>query len=222
MILLALSTSGRAASAALLKDGVPLAEATRDAGLTHSETILPLTCELLEAHGLAPSDIDVFAADVGPGSFTGVRIGVCAINAMAAAFASPVVAVSSLIALKEGLSPGSGPACALIDARNGNAYAAAFDGNACTLQPSAVTIAELLPTLPPRTVFVGDGAAAYEAQIATLVPDARFAPPERNLLTALPVAQAAWKRFCGGETVSEAIPLYLRPTQAERLYKGKK
>ena len=87
MILLALSTSGRAASAALLEDGVPLAEATRDAGLTHSETILPLTCELLEAHGLAPSDIDVFAADVGPGSFTGVRIGVCAINAMAAAFA---------------------------------------------------------------------------------------------------------------------------------------
>ena len=63
-------------------------------------------------------------------------------------------AVSSLIALKEGLPSGSGPACALIDARNGNAYAAAFDGNACTMEPSAVTVAELLPTLPPRTVFV--------------------------------------------------------------------
>ena len=101
MILLALSTSGRAASAALLKDGVPLAEATRDEGLTHSETILLLAAELLDQTVLAPRDIGVFAADVGPGSFTGVRIGVCAVNAMAAACGAPVVAVSSLAALRE-------------------------------------------------------------------------------------------------------------------------
>ena len=69
MILLALSTSGRAASAALLKDGAPLAEATRDEGLTHSETILLLAADLLDQNGLAPRDIGVFAADVGPGSF---------------------------------------------------------------------------------------------------------------------------------------------------------
>lgn len=135
MILLALSTSGRAASAALLKDGCLLAEATRDEGLTHSETSLPLTAELLEQNGLAPADVDVFAADIGPGSFTGVRIGVCAINAMAAACGKPVVAVSSLAALREGLPEENGPVCALLDARNGNAYAALFAGEACAMQP---------------------------------------------------------------------------------------
>lgn len=222
MNILMIDTSGPACGVAIMRDGRLIYEAELVNKQTHSQRVMPMADAALAMNDMTAAEIDVFGAVTGPGSFTGVRIGVCAINAMAAAFASPVVAVSSLIALKEGLSPGSGPACALIDARNGNAYAAAFDGNACTLQPSAVTIAELLPTLPPRTVFVGDGAAAYEAQIAALVPDARFAPPERNLLTALPVAQAAWKRFCGGETVFEAIPLYLRPTQAERLYKGKK
>lgn len=222
MILLALSTSGRAASAALLKDGAPLAEATRDEGLTHSETIMPLTAELLAQNGLTPADVNVFASDVGPGSFTGVRIGVCAINAMAAALGAPVVAISSLAALREGISEESGPVCALLDARNGNAYAALFAGMECLMQPAAVTVTALLPTLPQGTFFVGDGAEAYRAEIEAAVPGARFAAPERNLLTALPVAQAAWERFNAGDTVPEAMPLYLRPTQAERLYKEKK
>ena len=222
MILLALSTSGRAASAALLKDGVPLAEATRDEGLTHSETILLLAAELLDQTGLAPRDIGVFAADVGPGSFTGVRIGVCAVNAMAAACGAPVVAVSSLAALREGISEEPGPVCTLIDARNGNAYAALFDKQACLMQPAAAIVAELLPTLPRGTLFVGDGAEAYRDEILSIVPNARFAAPQQNLLTALPVAHAAWRLFSAGETVREAMPLYLRPTQAERLYKEKK
>ena len=161
MILLALSTSGRAASAALLKDDVPLAEATRDEGLTHSETILLLAAELLDQTGLAPRDIGVFAADVGPGSFTGVRIGVCAVNAMAAACGAPVVAVSSLAALREGISEEPGPVCTLLDARNGNAYAALFDKQACLMQPAAAIVAELLPTLPRGTLFVGDGSPLF-------------------------------------------------------------
>ena len=219
MILLALSTSGRAASAALLKDDVPLAEATRDEGLTHSETILLLAAELLDQTGLAPRDIGVFAADVGPGSFTGVRIGVCAVNAMAAACGAPVVAVSSLAALREGISEEPGPVCTLLDARNGNAYAALFDKQACLMQPAAAIVAELLPTLPRGTLFVGE---AYRDEILSIVPNARFATPQQNLLTALPVAHAAWRLFSAGETVREAMPLYLRPTQAERLYKEKK
>ena len=222
MILLALSTSGRAASAALLKDGAPLAEATRDEGLTHSETILLLAADLLDQNGLAPRDIGVFAADVGPGSFTGVRIGVCAVNAMAAACGAPVGAVSSLAALREGISEEPGPVCTLLDARNGNAYAALFDKQACLMQPAAAIVAELLPTLPRGTLFVGDGAEAYRDEILSAVPNARFAAPQRNLLTALPVARAAWRLFSAGETVREAMPLYLRPTQAERLYKEKK
>ena len=143
-------------------------------------------------------------------------------NAMAAACGAPVVAVSSLAALREGISEEPGPVCTLLDARNGNAYAALFDKQACLMQPAAAIVAELLPTLPRGTLFVGDGAEAYRDEILSIVPNARFAAPQQNLLTALPVAHAAWRLFSAGETVREAMPLYLRPAQAERLYKEKK
>ncbi len=222
MLLLALSTSGRAASAALLRDGAPLDEITRDAGLTHSETVMPITAELLSRNSVSPPDIGLFAADVGPGSFTAVRIGVCAVNSMAAASGAPVLAVSSLAALYEGLGSLSRPVCALLDARNGNGYAALFRDGKCLMEPAAVTVAELLPTLPQDTLFVGDGAEAYRAGIQSALPGAAFAAPEKNLLRALHTAQAAWKLWETGSTVREAIPLYLRPTQAERLYQEKK
>ena len=220
MLLLALSTSGPAASAALLRDGVLLDEIICNEGLTHSETIMPITAELLERNALAPKDIDIFAADVGPGSFTGVRIGVCAANAMAAAKGAAVVEVSSLTALYEGLGDVVTPVCALLDARNGNGYAALFDAGKCLMEPAAVTVAELLPALPKNTLFVGDG-EAFRAEIERVVAGAVFAPQSKNLLRAGPAAAAAWKRWQAGERVKEARPLYLRPTQAERLYKAK-
>mgnify|MGYP000799662314 CR=1 FL=1 len=199
MILLALSTSGRAASAALLKDGCLLAEATRDEGLTHSETSLPLTAELLEQNGLAPADVDVFAADIGPGSFTGVRIGVCAINAMAAACGKPVVAVSSLAALREGLPEENGPVCALLDARNGNAYAARYRDGRCVEAPRAVELAAY-------------GAGLDGARCIGDVP-ALCAPLE--LPSAANVGLAAFTLLDGAG--AQANPLYLRPSQAERM-----
>lgn len=222
MILLALSTSGKAASAALFKDGVILKEAVRDEGRTHSETIMPLADALFEDTGISPGDVDVFAADIGPGSFTGVRIGVSAANAMASVNGAPVIGVSSLAALAEPFSKEAGTVCAVLDARNGNGYAACFEKGICTLKPSAVVFAELLPTLPPHTFFVGDAVSIHRQLIESTVPGARFASEEESLLTAAPIAREAWRLFQGGETHAEVMPLYLRPTQAERLYKEKK
>ncbi len=222
MILLALSTSGKAASAALMRNGTLLAEAMRDEGRTHSETIMPLAAELLAKHSLSPMDVDVFAADVGPGSFTGVRIGVCAANAMASVKGVPVIGISSLAALAEPFLGTTEAVCAALDARNGNGYAALYENGNCTVAPSAVVFAELLPALPQNTLFVGDAAVIHRKLIEETVPGARFAAEEAHLLTAAPVAREAWRLFQKGETASEVMPLYLRPTQAERLYKEKK
>ncbi len=213
MKLLALSTSGPLPSAALFSDGALVYEALGQGGKTHSETLMPLVEQALSAAGLMPDQVDVFAADIGPGSFTGVRIGVCAANAMAMAKERPVVGVSSLRALLHGLR---GPSCALLDCRNGNGYAMLLGGSReILLAESAVVVAELLPGIPAGTLFVGDGAALYRDAILQTVADAGFCGD--NAVTAANVGRYAL--YQQGER--EAMPLYLRPSQAERLWQGR-
>lgn len=215
MLMLCLSTSGPVASAALIKDGEVISIQRGGHGLTHSQTIMSLGEQALLACGYTPADMDAFAVDAGPGSFTGVRIGVCAVNAMAAAFDKPVVSVSSL----EGLLYGLDHACALIDCRNGNGYAMAVSGE-LILPPSAVVISELLETLPENILIVGDGAQLHHDTIIAALPSARFA--DENEIDAAKCGLAAWDKLVAGDTVKEAMPLYLRPSQAERLAKEKK
>lgn len=211
MNLLALSTSGPQASAALVLDGQVARQALGPAGKTHSETLMRLVEEALG--GLDLAQIGRFAVDVGPGSFTGVRIGVCAANALAMACSKPVTGVSSLRALAFGLT---GDVCALLDCRNGNGYALLLRDGAPTLPESAVVIGELLGRVPPKTLFVGDGALLHRAAIAAAVTQARFI--ERNQATAGAVGLCALAL----PGMEEVTPLYLRPSQAERLYKEKR
>ena len=225
MILLALSTSGRAASAALLKDGVPLAEATRDAGLTHSETILPLTCELLEAHGLAPSDIDVFAADVGPGSFTGVRIGVSAVKGMAHGAGKPCVGVDALEALAAGVCLTDALICPIQDARAGQVYGAAFLAGMPPVR-MLPNMAEALPVYLDRALavagerrlcFLGDGVSTYrDAIVERLGERAVIAPAHMRYLRPASVGELAWLNRERSVDYLALMPVYLRAPQAER------
>ncbi len=215
MLMLCLSTSGPVASAALIKDGQVISLQQGGRGLTHSQTIMALAEQAILSCGCNPQDMDAFAVDAGPGSFTGVRIGVCAVNAMAAAFNKPVVQVSSL----EGLLYGLDHACALIDCRNGNGYAMAVSDEV-VIPPSAVVISELLETLPADTLITGDGAALHRDTIISALPSARFA--DENDVNAAKCGLAAWDKLMAEETLQEAMPLYLRPSQAERMAKEKK
>ena len=167
MLMLSLSTSGPIASAAVIKDGQVLSREVGGHGRTHSETIMPLCEKALQTAGYTPADMDAFGVDAGPGSFTGVRIGICAANAMAAAFGKPVAAASSL----EGLLYGIDNTCALM----------------------------------------------HRERILNALPNARFA--EGNDIIADRIGLAAYDKLVRGETVIEALPLYLRPSQAERLAK---
>ncbi|HOF99493.1 MAG TPA: tRNA (adenosine(37)-N6)-threonylcarbamoyltransferase complex dimerization subunit type 1 TsaB [Clostridia bacterium] len=221
MKLLALSTSGRAASAALIEDGRALALAVRDDVLTHSETILPLVDSLFAEDAPFPFEaLDAIASDVGPGSFTGVRIGVCVANAFAFAAGKPVVAVSALEALARAAAE-TGTVCALIDARHGNVYAAIHSGAKALLPPAAPTLAELLPLVPEDALFTGDGALAYRETILAALPQARFADHKLALLTADMLARPAYEALLAGRGETEIRPLYLRPSQAERMYREK-
>lgn len=197
MMLLALDTTAAVATAALFRDGALIAEREADAGKKHAETALPLIEALLEDNGVSIDQIDLFAVDIGPGSFTGVRIGVSLVNALAFAAGKPIIAIDSLLTLALSAGETDQPVCAIIDARNGNAYAALYQAGKTLIEPCAVEIKPFLSTMPENTVFVGD----VQTDEKTF-PRARF------------VGQAA--QLPQAVSVSEAEPLYLRPSQAER------
>ena len=200
MNILALETTDKVASVALLRpDGCR--EKRIESPLRHEETVMPAVDELLSEAGLTPADLDALAVDVGPGSFTGVRIGVCHGNAMALALGLPIVTVNALEALAFPLLGGVAPVAAIIDARNGNGYGALYASDGTILiPPCAMEIAPFLEALPEDAHRTGTG----------------FPGADGALPLAGSVARIAADR--AGEKV--ASPLYLRPSQAERKQKA--
>ena len=227
MNLLAIETSSSVAGAAVMVDGKLIAEEYLDHRLTHSEMILPMVDRVLHGAGLQTEELSAIAADVGPGSFTGVRIGVCLANGMAAALGVPVVAVDALEAMASLFPAFDGAVCPLLDARGEQIYAAAYftggEEPVLAMERFAGNVndfLEQLNTLGVPLCFVGDGAPVHEARIRALFPQARFAPPHLNRQRASAVAALAARRVARGETVREAMPMYLKKPQAERMKHG--
>ena len=218
MLILGMETASSTASAALMRDGELLAEIALHHTRTHSETFMPMVEQLLGMCDIAPAQLDAVAVDCGPGSFTGVRIGVCAANAMGAALAIPVIGVDALRVLYGNVSFWPGPVCALIDARNEGAYMAVYQGGAPRIAPVADTVEVLLPLVPTGALFVGDGAAAHRENILSKVRDASVAPTEFHICRAGAVCHAALQTLACKDPPMEAAPLYLRASQAERMW----
>ena len=195
MKILAFETTDAVASVALYLDGAVDATAI-DTDRRHAESVLPAAEALLARHGLTTADMDAFAADAGPGSFTGVRIGVCTANALGAAHNKPVISVNALEALAYPFPDET--VCALIDARNGNGYAAVYRNGEAVVPPCACVNAEFVSALPSPCRMVGT---------ATNAP---------RLPSAADVARIAAARK--GE--AEILPIYLKLSQAERMQKA--
>ena len=205
MKLLAIETTAPVATVALWRDG----EVTRysaDDTKKHAETVLPLVERLLAETGETLSAVDYFAVDIGPGSFTGVRIGVCIANAFGYAMQKPVIGCNALETLREALRGVSEPVCTMIDARNGNAYAALYEGENVLLEPKAVVVAEYLERLPGIVRFAGDVPGLAQSDPAS----ARY--PDAGALARLAARRTE-------RAQERALPLYLRASQAERLHK---
>ena len=219
MIVLALESSAIAASVALQKDDRLLAEMTLNRGNTHSENLLPMVETLLTRLDLTIDDVDLFAVSVGPGSFTGVRIGVATVKGLAFGKNKPCAGVSTLEALAENLAflP-DGLICPVMNARRNQVYTALFRGGKRLLPDAAISVEELetiLAAYSEPVWFVGDGYDLVTSQIKH-----PFSPlPERlQLQSAASVAAVALRQAQSENTTTDErlSPVYLRPSQAER------
>jgi tRNA threonylcarbamoyladenosine biosynthesis protein TsaB len=221
MNILAVDSSGNVCSAAVLRDERILAETYVDNQKTHSETLAPMADECLKSAGLSVHDVDLFACAIGPGSFTGLRIGAGLIKAFAHASGKTALGVNTLDALSFNVSGTDELVCPVIDARRGEVYTATYCQGARIVDYRAVLLAELLEELQGQmTVFAGDAALRYAAEIRAASENYRIAHAGIALQRAGSVGLVAYQLYRqGARGDAYALePFYLRETQAERLH----
>jgi tRNA threonylcarbamoyladenosine biosynthesis protein TsaB len=223
MIILAMDTTGPSGSLALLEDRRLLAETGFEAQLNHSEKILASLDYLLKTAGRDIRGVDGFSVAAGPGSFTGIRIGLATVKSFAFASGRPVAAVSSLEALALKLKGGQARLlCPLTDAKKGEIFAALFEakgeGLAEILPQAAWTPDDFLARLPSKRIihFIGSGVHVFSEKIRSYLKDkARFS--RRSLFIAHEVGLLGDDRLRAGKGLpaAEIKPLYFRRSQAE-------
>ena len=222
MNLLAFESSAKAASVALICDGKPIGEYFQADGSTHSRTLLKMAEDLLRNCGLHADDLDATAVAIGPGSFTGLRIGIGAAKGVAWGREIPCIGVSTLEAMANCFS-WDGVICCCMDARRAQVYNALFDvsGTECSrlCADRAIAVADLkceLEKIEKRKILVGDGANVCYNTLGNL-PGLILPPQHLVLQRAGGVAACAWRKLMQGdyEPAERLIPNYIRPSQAE-------
>ncbi len=226
MVILGIDTSSDAAAIGLMADGVLLSEYTINNGKNHSVKFLPMIETMLQETGISFPEIDAYACGVGPGSFTGVRIGVATAKGFAQSWNKPVVPMSSLQLLAENICDFEGLRVSAIYARADELFCAAYDCQGQeVLAPQVMTYEELLAFLNDKTCrLVGDGAQKYREQIIEKLGDrVSFALGRRSVISGGAAAELGYRLACAGEMLpcEKMEPVYLRVSQAEREYAEK-
>lgn len=221
MLMLAFESSAKPASVALFQDDALLGISTQITALTHSRTLLPMAEDLLKNAELTMRDIDVFAVAHGPGSFTGIRIGISTVKGLAWASGKPCVGVSTLEAMAWNGSACEDVLCPVMDARRDQVYNALFvnrDGRPERLTEdrpiSLADLAEELRMLGRPAFLIGDGAALTASFFAAHAVPFSVAPENLLWQTAWGVGKAAQGKSL--QDASSLLPVYLRLSQAER------
>ena len=222
MTVLAIDTSSQNATVALLNDERLIGEYTINNKKTHSQIIMPLISDMISKSGLTIDEIDVFAAGIGPGSFTGLRIGIATAKALAQAHNKKVIGISSLAALGENVKFTDKLVCPIIDARRNDVYNAVFKNEAYIKEDRAINIDELIDEIGENeTIFLGDGVNVFAGHISERMGEkAFFAPQSIKMSKAASIAQLALKRAKNNDydDIYTLSPVYLRTSQAEREY----
>lgn len=225
MRILAFETSAKAAGCALLEDGILLGESYLNTGMTHSQTLMVMAENLLHSCGFTPSDVDAVAAAAGPGSFTGVRIGVAAAKGFAWGREIPCCGVSTLEAMALGFGAWEGFVVPVMDARRSQVYTALFEakkGELTRKEPDQAIALEdwekVLSQLEGPIFLVGDGSRLCYNTLKDRVPNLVLPPEHRMHQRGVGVALAAARKIAAGEDCDGASlkPNYLRLSQAER------
>ncbi len=225
MLILAFETSAKAGSAALWQNGKLLGESYQNTGLTHSQTLLSMAEDLLGSCGFTPQQVEAVAVAAGPGSFTGVRIGVAAAKGFAWGAELPCCGVSTLEAMAEGLGVYEGYIVSVMDARRSQVYNAVFQAKEGALtritEDRAISLAELAAELAEYTgpvYLVGDGSVLTYQTLHGQIPHLILPPEHRMHQRAAGVALVAERMLQQGEgcDANSLTPNYLRLSQAER------
>lgn len=218
MKILALDSTANTSTVAVLENDKLLSVYTANIKNTHSETLLPMVKSVLETLRLTVDDVDAFAVSEGPGSFTGVRIGVATVKGLAFGRGKKCVGVSTIEALARNLDGFSGIVCPIMNARRGQVYTGAFLNGERIVDDQCMLLCDLIPVLEGYGVpiyFAGDGYSLIEGMDNPLF---RATPEQLRYQSAYSVGRVAYEKLCGGQGVSdEALRVeYLRKAQAER------
>lgn len=222
MLILGLDSTAVTASVAVaeIKDGKLASHSlfTVKNKMTHSENLMPMVGHALQVYGASVSDLELLAVNAGPGSFTGVRIGVATVKGLAFPRSLPCAPVSTLESLAENIAGTEGVTCALMDARRNQFYYALFENGVRLTPDSCGGLEEICGLLgDKKATLCGDGAVVFASLFAEGCPYAVANPVIREQ-NALSTALCGYRMYTEGKTVSgkELRPIYLRVPQAER------
>lgn len=222
MKILVADTSSSVCITGVFENDKLIAENCLDNGKTHSENFMPLIKKSLEDAKLSLNDIDVIGIVVGPGSFTGIRIGIASCKAMAEVIGIKVIPIVSLESLAGNEIENSEVICSMIDARNNQVYCGIFDRN---VESKEELIADDINSVLEKIskydniVFVGDGAVLHRDLIKEKMVGKNISFSENNKQNVNSLGIITYKKACKKEflTADEVIPMYLRKSQAERM-----
>lgn len=215
MIILAISTSSNICSVSLLEDDKCIQELNISDVKTHSENLMPLIDELLKTSNISLDNISLIACDNGPGSFTGIRIGIATVKALSEAKNIPVITCSSLEALSYNIDNYTGHICSIIDAKNNQVYAGIFNSKHDLIGDYIADTFEKTIEMCnkyPDIIFVGSGTDTYKDVLRNYGLD--------NVLHAKNVGKCAFHKFSNlgiTQSIDNILPMYLKPSQAERM-----
>lgn len=226
-LILAVDTSAKPVSCALVRNGQVISSFYSNTGLTHSQTLMPMIENVLRIADVTVNQLEAIAVNAGPGSFTGVRIGVSAVKGLAFTDNTPCISVSTLECMAENIAvTADSVVCCVMDARCQQVYSALFevdrDGNKVRLwDDEAQSVADLgnkLKNFGKSVILVGDGSEMCYNALKHEIPGLVLAPPSSRFQNAAATAVIAARRLALGETVAaeDLLPVYLRLPQAER------
>jgi tRNA threonylcarbamoyladenosine biosynthesis protein TsaB len=222
MYILGIESSTKTGSVAVVSDDGVIGQYSLNIEVTHSERLMSTVDRVLKDTGLRIADIDGFAVAIGPGSFTGLRIGLATVKGLALATNKPLAAVPTLQALAWNLPYAAYPICPLLDARKNEVYAAMyrFEGTALVhlMAEAVISLSQLAERISGKTVFTGEASHRFRDQIKEIFGDrALFAPPSATLPSAATVAEIGLTMIKSGKQADpdSLTPMYIRRPEAE-------
>ena len=237
MKILSIDTASNICGVSILEDDKLICNLDTDTGRTHSENLMPMIEQAFNKTNLSLKNIDLITCDIGPGSFTGIRIGVATTKAFNDSLNIPCIGISSLEALAYNLKDNineNDAICSIIDCKNDNCYFALYEKKnnilEILIEPQVESVEDCLSILKsycedtlghPSIYFIGDGSEIYKNLVQETFSDAKFASDDLNNLNSYSLGLAGLNHFNNGSISEEVLPLYLKKPQAQRLLEEK-